>query len=638
MVRDLYYPHVGLENHLRGHYQHRVGVYVEGELHWLSDDGWEIAMTASDTSLKGTTIAHHAGIGVTLTFNDTIAEGHNAFLRHVIVANTLDRSREIKLYFAHQFEIQKMHGSDTAYFDPHSHSIIHYKGRRVFLINGSLEGESFNDFATGRAHFQGKDGTHRDAEDGILSKNPIEHGPADSAIGFSAPYAGKQERVCEYWLVAALSIREAIETNAYLLHKTPERVRLETESTWHEWMRHMERDFADLSEPHISLYKKSLMFARAHADIGGGIIASLDSDMFQYGLDTYSYVWTRDSAYVVLALGYAGDWNYARLFFEFCKEVITEEGYFMHKYQPDKALGSSWHPWIVNGKTQLPIQEDETAIVIYALNEYMQHSRNIAFLEMVYPQLVEAPAQFLMSYRDTTTHLPQPSYDLWERKRGTSTYTSATVFGALKAAAELARLLGRDDDVHAYEKAAEEVHHGILAHLWSHEKGVFYNMISTNDGAESSDATIDISSAYGIFLFNVLPPKEMRLLRAFETSVRRLSEGVQVTGIARFEDDDYYRVPGPSTGNPWFLTTLWYAEYLIASATSLEELARVRDIFSWTVRYALSTGALSEQLDPRTGDQICAGPLAWTHAAYVRAVQKYLDRYEILRSSKASNA
>ena len=42
-------------------------------------------------------------------------------MRRVIVNNTADRTREIKLYFGHQFEIYKAHGGDTAYFDPISH-------------------------------------------------------------------------------------------------------------------------------------------------------------------------------------------------------------------------------------------------------------------------------------------------------------------------------------------------------------------------------------------------------------------------------------------------------------------------------------------------------------------------------------
>ena len=36
----------------------------------------------------------------------------------------------------------------------------------------------------------------------------------------------------------------------------------------------------------------------------------------------------------------------------------------MHKYRSDSSLGSSWHGWIVNGHPELPIQEDETALIL----------------------------------------------------------------------------------------------------------------------------------------------------------------------------------------------------------------------------------------------------------------------------------
>jgi GH15 family glucan-1,4-alpha-glucosidase len=262
-------------------------------------------------------------------------------------------------------------------------------------------------------------------------------------------------------------------------------------------------------------------------------------------------------------------------------------------------------------------------------------------LEEVYEPLVERAADFLISYRDPDTRLPEQSYDLWERKRGTSTYTSACVYGGLKAAAELARRMNKDSEAGYYESIAKEIHRAILEHLWRNDVGLFYNMLTDGVGpfynmaAEGKDGTIDISSVYGVFLFGILEPNEMRLLRAFETSVRRLSEGVSAGGIARFENDDYYRVPGPSTGNPWFLTTLWYAEYLTATASSTAELKRVRDIFSWAARYALPSGVLSEQLDPQNGAQVCAGPLAWAHATYIRAVVKYLEKHARLEKKKS---
>ena len=48
-VRDLYYPHVGYEDHVRGHYLHRIGVWVDGQISWLSDDpAWEISIASEE--------------------------------------------------------------------------------------------------------------------------------------------------------------------------------------------------------------------------------------------------------------------------------------------------------------------------------------------------------------------------------------------------------------------------------------------------------------------------------------------------------------------------------------------------------------------------------------------------------------
>ncbi|HEY4526626.1 MAG TPA: hypothetical protein VJK53_02155, partial [Candidatus Paceibacterota bacterium] len=45
LVRDVYYPHVGYEDHVRGHYIHRIGVWVDGRMSWLGEDSaWEITV------------------------------------------------------------------------------------------------------------------------------------------------------------------------------------------------------------------------------------------------------------------------------------------------------------------------------------------------------------------------------------------------------------------------------------------------------------------------------------------------------------------------------------------------------------------------------------------------------------------
>lgn len=624
-VRDLYFPYAGLENHTGGDLRHRLGIYCDGALSWLSEDPrWEILVECEEDSLESRVTAKNPAMEVALSFRDIVYNESPIFLRHITITNLAARSREIKLYLGHEFKIGQSHGGETAYFDPASGVVIHYKGKRAFLINAECDGTPFTDYAIGISHFEGKQGTYRDAEDGMLSKNPIEHGNVDSVIGLYGQYDAGAEKRIHYWLTVGDSIERTLELNAYVLKKSPKHLMKTAGNYWRAWINRYPWSFYRMSPEMVALFKKSLMFVRAHVDDNGGIIASADAEVLQFGEDTYAYVWPRDASYAALALDRAGDMNVAERYFNFCNAVISKNGYFMHKYLPDRSLGSSWHPWIQDGIAQLPIQEDETALVIWALAEHYKHSHDLEFIELLYNSLIEKAANFMAEYRDTVTGLPKPSYDLWEQKHGVSTFTSASVYGALAAAADIAGVLGKEDRKNFYLAAATEVRDGILTHLFDAKTGAFAKMIETIGNKTVYDSRTDISSVYGLCSFGVLPPDDSRLTKAFADTVARLS--VQ-GGIARYEDDHYYDDDVmDNVSNPWFITTLWYAEYLTARAISEEDFAKVRDIFEWVVRHAQPSGVLSEQLSARDGTQRSVSPLMWSHAAYVNAVLKYLDR------------
>jgi GH15 family glucan-1,4-alpha-glucosidase len=106
--------------------------------------------------------------------------------------------------------------------------------------------------------------------------------------------------------------------------------------------------------------------------------------------------------------------------------VITEDGFFHHKYSPDGSVGSSW--LAASGFEGLAIEEDETALVLYALWKHFQKFRDIEFIEEVYPNLVLKTTDFLLKYIDPKTGLPRPSFDLWEEKYGVFAWTAATVY------------------------------------------------------------------------------------------------------------------------------------------------------------------------------------------------------------------
>jgi oligosaccharide amylase len=630
-VRDFYFPYVGLENHVGGHYTHRIGVFVDRQFNWFDHSNWDINVGLAKESLVGETTAKNNALGVTLRFSDTVYNEKNIFLRAVEVTNDSDRAREVKLYFAHEFEIYESHRGDTAYFDPIHHTIIHYNGKRVFLINGLSEKGSFDDYTAGIFRIEGKEGSFRDAEDGELAKNLIEHGPSDSVIGFYLNLSPHESKTIYYFVVAAESIKDALTLNQYVLEKKPEHLLRTTRDYWRAWVNKYNFTFYGLTEGEVTLFKKSLLVIRTHADNRGAIIASGDSDMLQNGRDTYSYMWPRDGAFSAKALDMAGDFNIAERFFDFCNHVQTDEGYFMHKYRPDESLGSSWHPWMRNGKIELPIQEDETALVLISLWNHYLLSKDLEFIERVYGTLIKGAADFMVGYRDPKTRLPKASYDLWEEKFGIHTFTAGSVYGALMAAAKFAKLLGKEKSEHVYTTAAFEIRQAILTYLYDEEAGEFVKMVNVSpEGVLTYDRTLDMSSVYGIFAFGVLDIDDPRLARAIKNIEDRLVVKTSVEGVVRYEGDVYFRSVGGVPGNPWFITTLWLAQYYIAKAKKEGDFAPVHKWLAWAVKHASSSGMLSEQLHPYTGEQLSATPLTWSHSEYVMTVIKYLDRLEEL--------
>jgi len=638
-VRDLYFPNAGLENHVGGNLWHRVGIYVDGQLSWFDAGDWEIVVESVDNALAGHIKALNRRLAVSVVLTDLVYNEKNIFLRKAVVKNlsTADGPREFKVFFCQQFEFYESHTAHTAYYDPISRTIIHYRNQRVFLINGEFEGRFFDDYSTGVFGSEGKEGTHRDAEDGVLAKNNIEHGSADSVIGLTTSLGPLEEKILYYWLAAGQSISEAIELNNYVVRKGPGHLVESTRDFWLAWVTRRQFSFHGLSDEVISLFNRSLLIIRGHVGTNGAIIASSDSGPRQGGKDTYAYVWPRDGAISALALSEAGDVNVARNFFAFCDRIISPQGYFMHKYSPDGSLGSSWHPWLVHGKVQLPIQEDGTALVIHSLWRYYKISKDLEFIESIYNSLIKKAADFMVLYRDDITGLPKSSYDLWEEKLGISTFTSASVYGALRAAANFARLLGKLKTEKLYLNVARQMRESIIKYLFDRERQYFSKMIRFDKGTVIRDSTIDASSIYGIVMFGVLLPDDERVLKTIAITEKSLKNEGGIGGLARYASDGYHRVSPSGPGNPWFISTLWSTQYHIESARDEKDMDKVKEVFEWCTSQATKSGLLSEQLHPTTGEQLSVSPLVWSHAEFVRTVIAYLDKLEALGICRACN-
>jgi len=147
------------------------------------------------------------------------------------------------------------------------------------------------------------------------------------------------------------------------------------------------------------------------------------------------------------------------------------------------------------------------------------------------------------------------------------------------------------------------------------------------------DKTIDASTGYGIFEYKVLNVNDYRVTNTINLIKEELFCKTKIGGLARYENDQYHK-NHDITGNPWFISTLWLAEYYITKAKSKSDLKKAEEILEWAAERALPTGILSEQIDPHTGKPLSVAPLTWSHAGFIIAVVKYLDKLESLKVCK----
>lgn len=629
-VRDFYYDYVGLENHMTEESVCKIGTYLDGKISWLDDGNWDITIDYRADTLASKIHAVNNSLQVELDFLDVVYNEKPIFLRKITVHNKDVKKREIKLVVNHQFRMYGTPKKDTVYYDPHDRTIVHYKGRRLALVGGSLEGGGMDDYTVGLSNIEGKVGTWKDAEDGVLSKNAIEHGTVDSTAIFTKTADSDRSFSVDVWVCMGKTLADVKELHEYVLNKTPDHLIESTQDYWKAWLFKANRDFCGLDNKIIELYKKSLLIVRTHVDNNGAILASGDSNMLQYGKDNYTYVWHRDGAFVAMALDLAGYHEVAKKFFEFSNDTIAQEGYFFHKYRPDKSLGSSWHGWITpDGKRRLPIQEDETALVISALWNHYGYTKDIEFIENIYNSLIKKAAEFMLGFR-SESRLPGPSYDLWERVWGVHTFTAAAVYEALVDASKFADLLGKEKDSVKYKKGAEEIREAIMRILFNNKKQYFYKSIDYDEGNLLHDETIDISSFYGMVRFGVLPLDQEMIAKSYKTLKEHLCCKTDIGGIARYEGDDYYRQEGHYPGNPWIITTLWLAQYYILAANDTKSLKDSEELLRWAADRALPSGVFSEQVNPYTGEALSATPLTWSHAEFITTVIMYLDKFEKL--------
>ncbi len=623
LVHDFYYPYVGLDNLTNArNSRHKIGLWVDGAFSWVDDGSWRIEVSFENQALVSDIKMYSANLQVTLRFNDFVDPEYNAFIRRINVTNEADTTRDIRVFTHQVFQISRYGRADTALFVPDDDYILDYKGNCCMLIAGRFSGAGdFDQFAVGNYAIEGKAGTFKDAEDGELSGNAVEHGGVDSVLRFRQEVNAHESFGIDYWVVAADSQSDAQVIHTHLKYYSIDDRLQKARDHWKKWMEPARRKLEAIPEEYRTEVQKSLLIIKAHCDDRGSILASGDSSIFNYGRDYYCYCWPRDASYAIWPLIRLGLYDEARNFFEFARGTMHRDGYLAHKYQPDRAIGSTWHPLLHGKHKELAIQEDETASVIFMMGEYYNESKDATLIANFYDNFIEPCASFLADFVDEATGLPHATYDLWEQKFATSTYTVCTVIAALDTAIRLAEIADHPDDTVHWKRSVERMRGGLTA-LY-HPDGYFRRaFLLQEDGSLQYDDILDISSMYGPYMFARLPLNDPRMQGTFEAVKAKLWNQSPIGGVIRDEHDGYFLAKQNYKGNPWLVCTLWLSQYFNA----LGDTSQAKELLDWALKRTLPSGALSEQFDPDSGEAISVIPLVWSHAEFVNTT---LDIFKI---------
>lgn len=653
-IYDYYWPYVGQENHLARDCND-IFVYIDGQFSHLNDGSWQITPGYEQATLTTKSIAEHKQLKIKLIIRDCVLPDIDIFFRLVEIENQLDKDRIIKLFFKNNFHMLENNIGDTAIWYTPAECMVHYKKDRYLGIGST--GPIYKYACAGPTDNNGK-GAYPDKK-GELNLNPVATGSAQSCLSYNVELKSNESKKIDIFFVSGYEFADIEEYTHLLRTSDLEDLYQKTSQYWRNWSQAPTTmvknsikkifDEPELNSKLIELYTRSLLIIRTQFDNHGAIIAANDSSFIKAGgNDTLSYFWPRDGANVVSALIEAGYKDIVKTFFDYCSHIISKEGYILHKYYPNRkdGLASSWHPWIdKKGNLQLPIQEDETALVVQTAWEHFQKFQDKEYLADLWEKLIRPGADFMCNFRYTdfvqetniarfvagyegseqnplneklrNSGLPKPSYDIWEIKHGVHTYTIATVYAGITAAANAAEVLGHRDLAKHYQNVAAEILTAMNEFLIAPSKEYYRTSIrcDENDAACVLDEEID-TSIHALWKYNLLKPEN----KLMQTSVARLQDKLwletEIGGMARKDNDHYLREDDSLPGNPWFISTLWMAQYYL----TLGEPAKAKPYLKWVLDHADATGLLAEQADPHTGFSRSVKPLTWSHAEFVKTV------------------
>lgn len=586
-LHRLWWPNIDYPQNL---YTFMTGIRTPGGIKWFQEDGWQHQQNYAEGLPILVTTGIDEEYGVQVNCMDFVLPDRNLLVRNYELTNLAQHSIKHSLVCFSSWQIGNTTNHNAEMFLPEEEIMLHF---RHGLYIGVASDQPVKDLQCAKA----MEALNSDNLNGL---NMAMTGDAGLSWEQASLLPGETQTLNLY-IAAGHSqaevtrlIKEARQTGAQQLIS-------DTKQYWNDYLTKC-KSIETGNEKINDLYRKSQWaFALLSDAEGGGIIAAPEFDEYFTRCGGYGYCWGRDGAYITVAMEKAGLAHLSEKFFRWAMRAQSADGSWQQRHYVTGELAPTWG-----------LQIDETGSILWGIWQHYQSTSNRVFLEEIYPN-VKKGAEFLLEFLDPQNGLPRSSYDLWEERKGQHTYSAAAVVGGLQASAQIARLLGDEEDAQTWDQAASSILGAIEEHCWSQDLQRFLRTV--NNESHHHDSTIDISLMGLVVPFSLLAPEDPKI-QATAKAIEDQLTCHQVGGIRRYEQDGYVG------GNPWIITTLWLALYYV----QVSQLDKAKELLLWVTEHCTKLGLLPEQVDQHHGGPAWVVPLTWSHAMFVLVVDELLER------------
>ncbi|MEM2924317.1 MAG: glycoside hydrolase family 15 protein [Methanocellales archaeon] len=598
-----FYPRIDYAQNIE---ESLAGVYSEGRMLWVNEEWESRQVYLEDLNILHTNLHHPLGIYIEI--EDMVLPEGAVLVRRFKISTC--RNLKAKFFYYLNFTIGEHRTKNSGFCDP-SGIIMHYWQN----INiGLASNPSFEEWQIGKAiDTAWWTNAKLDSEDGFLRGNREEIGYVNASVSWKLDLTPECKMEIILFLAAA-SNRFNLKKEIQRIKEIPyEELQTQTKNHWLQWLSRARE--LKLKE-YQSIYKRSLLVLSLLRDKQfGSFIAAPEFDHFYEKSGGYGYCWNRDATHMALALDAAGYIEAGEAFAAWCRKMQLEDGSWFQRYWVNGELAPSW------GNFDFSTQLDQVGCTLHF---YLEHARylpdKLGYFQSIWKS-VERGAEYIM--RRTERGLHDICVDLWESHFGSFTYTNAALYRGLLSAAEIASAVGEKNLAEKWRARAMLIKQELLNKFWLKE-GYFARGIING----KLDKTYDASFLGLLEPFELLDLRNNEERSMLEQAILLIEKklGIYVNegiGIKRFEGDEYIG------GNPWTITTLWYAIVLLKLASfylnSDQDKAdhyfkKAVACMEWCQRGSTSTGLLPEQVDRFTGKPTWATPIGWAHALVIKCL------------------